>query len=94
MLGLVRRGGARLLLSPCCVAVKEGEAYFWCSCGASKKQPFCDGSHVAFNRTHGTTYKSVKYIAEKTGDVYFCTCKRTKEGVMCDGSHNLPEEEE
>ncbi len=40
--------------------VEKDKNYFWCSCGKSKKQPFCDGSHV------GTDFQPVKYVAEKT----------------------------
>ena len=66
--------------------VEKDKNYFWCSCGKSKKQPFCDGSHV------GTDFQPLKYVAEKTETKYFCTCKQTKNKPLCDGSHNsLPE---
>lgn len=61
--------------------VKEGKTYFWCSCGLSKMQPFCDGSHK-------TTDKSpVEYKAEATKDVFFCGCKKTGSQPFCDGTH-------
>ena len=62
--------------------VEEGQNYFWCSCGKSKKQPFCDGSHV------GSEFQPLKYTAEKNETKFFCTCKRTKNKPFCDGSHN------
>lgn len=67
---------------PLAVEVEEGKSYFWCSCGLSKAQPLCDGSHA------GTGLGPVKYEAEKSGTVYFCGCKATKSGAMCDGSHS------
>ena len=67
---------------PFAVEVEEGQRYFWCACGLSTKQPFCDGSHK------GTSMKSVHYIAEKTGTVWLCGCKRSKNQPLCDGSHN------
>ena len=31
------------------IEVKEGKTYYWCQCGRSNKQPFCDGSHKVTN---------------------------------------------
>lgn len=64
------------------VSVEAGKKYFWCSCGLSKNQPFCDGAHK------GTGFKPFAYKAEETATVYFCGCKTTKEEPFCDGSHN------
>ncbi|MFV2057743.1 MAG: CDGSH iron-sulfur domain-containing protein, partial [Thiohalomonadales bacterium] len=33
-------------LAPYETDVEHGETYYWCACGKSKKQPFCDGSHA------------------------------------------------
>ena len=63
------------------VEVEAGKAYWWCACGQSKAQPFCDGSHK------GTAFSPLKYQAERTGPVWFCGCKRTKSPPTCDGSH-------
>lgn len=63
------------------VDVEQGKSYFWCACGRSAKQPFCDGSHK------GTDFSPVKYEATKSETVYFCGCKRTKNQPLCDGSH-------
>ena len=68
--------------TPFSVAVKEGNKYFWCACGKSAKQPFCDGSHS------GTDFSPVKYEATATKNVFFCGCKATKSKPLCDGSHN------
>jgi len=64
------------------VDVEEGRKYFWCSCGKSNRQPFCDGSH------EGTDFLLMSYTAEKTRTLYFCACKHTKGAPLCDGSHN------
>ena len=63
--------------------VLEGKFYYWCTCGKSSKQPFCDGSHK------GTTFKPLPYKADQSKKVFFCTCKQTNDQPMCDGSHNL-----
>ena len=67
--------------SPIPVAVEAGKTYHWCSCGESKAQPFCDGSHK------GTDFTPIAYVAEKDATVYFCACKQSGNGVLCDGSH-------
>jgi CDGSH-type Zn-finger protein len=60
---------------------QQGKTYFWCSCGKSARQPFCDGSHK------DTGFEPVKFTAEKDGEVYFCGCKDTAKQPMCDGDH-------
>ena len=66
---------------PYCVSVEEGKTYFWCSCGLSQKQPFCDGAHK------GSGLKSVPFVAEKSGELWLCGCKATQGSPFCDGSH-------
>ena len=66
---------------PAAVELKEGETVWWCSCGRSKDQPFCDGSHK------DTGFEPVAFTAEKTETVYLCGCKRTGSQPFCDGSH-------
>ena len=61
--------------------VEQGQTYYWCSCGRSKNQPLCDGSH------EGTGNEPVAYVAEETEMVFFCGCKATKNEPMCDSSH-------
>ena len=65
--------------------VKAGKRYLWCSCGRSKTQPFCDGSHV------GSEFLPIAFKAERDEEVIFCGCKHTGTGPFCDGAHsNLP----
>ena len=65
--------------------LKAGKRYLWCSCGRSKVQPFCDGSHA------GTAFLPTAYKAERDEEVIFCGCKHTGTGPFCDGTHsNLP----
>ena len=65
------------------IEVEQGKSYYWCSCGKSSKQPFCDGSHK------DTTFKPLPYKADQSKKVFFCTSKQTNDQPMCDGSHNL-----
>lgn len=67
--------------TPYSAEVREGKTYFWCRCGRSKKQPFCDGSHT------GTSFDPVPYKANADEVVYFCGCKQTGAQPLCDGSH-------
>jgi CDGSH-type Zn-finger protein len=63
------------------VDVEAGKSYWWCSCGKSAKQPFCDGSHK------GSEFTPMKYDATTTGKVWFCACKQTANSPLCDGAH-------
>lgn len=67
--------------SPVKVSVENGKDYWWCTCGLSEDQPFCNGSHK------GTGFSPKKYTADKDGDVWFCQCKHSASGALCDGSH-------
>jgi CDGSH-type Zn-finger protein len=67
--------------APYPVEVEAGETYYWCACGHSKNQPFCDGSH------QGTGFEPVAFTAEKSETAYLCGCKRTANKPFCDGSH-------
>ena len=67
--------------APYPVDVEVGKSYFWCSCGKSAKQPFCDGSHK------GTDFNPLKFEATETKTVYFCGCKKTANSPLCDGAH-------
>ena len=71
--------------SPYKVKVEKGKTYFWCACGLSLKQPFCDGSHKK-----NTNFKSLKYLATESKEVFFCGCKMTIHQPLCDGSHSKP----
>ncbi len=63
------------------VALTAGQDYWWCTCGRSKAQPFCDGSHK------GTTLAPMRYQATESAPKWFCTCKQTGTPPFCDGSH-------
>jgi len=67
--------------SPFKVTLEKGKNYFWCQCGMSKSQPFCDGSHA------GTDIGPLKFTADKDGDAAMCLCKSTANGPFCDGTH-------
>jgi len=67
--------------APYGVAVEAGKSYYWCACGLSKSQPFCDGSHK------GSEFTPVKYEAPEAKTVYFCGCKQTANAPLCDGAH-------
>lgn len=70
------------------VEVKKGQKYFWCSCGLSKNQPFCDGAHKEHKNPDGTLImRPVMFEAERDGVVGFCGCRQSKKGALCDGSH-------
>ncbi len=66
---------------PYAVNVVAGKTYWWCACGLSKKQPFCDGSHKS------TAYEPLAYKATETTTVELCGCKQTGTKPFCDGSH-------
>lgn len=67
--------------APYPVELEEGKAYFWCACGQSQRQPFCDGSHK------GSDFTPVKFTAEATKRAFLCGCKHSGKAPMCDGTH-------
>jgi CDGSH-type Zn-finger protein len=66
--------------SPFVQQVKPG-SYWWCACGLSKGQPFCDGSHK------GTGFAPKKVEINEVRTLAWCGCKHSKNGALCDGSH-------
>ncbi len=68
--------------TPFATPVEQGKDYYWCACGKSNSQPFCDGSHNVDG-----VFKPVKYSATESKTVYFCGCKASGNAPLCDGSH-------
>ena len=66
---------------PLPVELEAGKTYFWCSCGKSANQPFCDGSHK------GSSFTPVKFEATESKTAYMCMCKKTENPGFCDGTH-------
>ena len=66
---------------PAKVDVEAGKTYFWCACGKSANQPFCDGSH------RGSEFAPMKWTAEENATKFFCQCKQSANAPFCDGSH-------
>ena len=68
-------------IKPVKVNLSKGQEYHFCTCGKSKSQPFCDGSHV------GTSFNPRVIVADEEGEAYLCACKHTANTPFCDGSH-------
>lgn len=66
---------------PYAVDVVAGKTYYWCACGLSKKQPFCDGTHK------DTEFVPATFTVDKDKTVYLCGCRRSKKAPFCDGTH-------
>jgi CDGSH-type Zn-finger protein len=66
---------------PTVLTLEPGD-YWWCSCGQSANQPYCDGSHK------GTDFTPVKFTVEEEKQVALCQCKHTKNPPFCDGTHS------
>lgn len=67
--------------SPYALDVEAGKTYWWCACGKSKSQPFCDGSHK------GGPFTPIEYKAAQSEKVWFCGCKHSAKSPLCDGTH-------
>ena len=67
---------------PIAVELKAGEKYYFCMCGRSASQPFCDGSH------QGTSFTPKPFTADKDGQAFLCQCKQTGNAPYCDGTHS------
>ena len=67
--------------APYPVEVEAGKTYYWCACGRSKNQPFCDGSHA------GSSFTPIAHTPSESGKAYFCGCKHSVRKPLCDGTH-------
>ena len=65
---------------PIAIELEPG-TYYWCKCGESKNQPFCDGSHKE------TEFSPVEFKIDEPKKHYLCQCKRTSNAPFCDGTH-------
>ena len=68
--------------APYPIEVEAGKSYFWCACGKSGKQPFCDGSHK------GSGIAPVKFTPDADKKLFLCGCKRSLNAPFCDGTHS------
>ncbi len=66
---------------PIPVELEAGKTYYFCTCGKSASQPFCDGAHK------GTGFTPKAFTAEADGQAYLCQCKQTANAPFCDGAH-------
>ena len=73
--------------APIRIEVEKGKTYWWCACGRSANQPFCDGSHK------GSEFSPVAWEAKADGEQWFCACKQTGNQPFCDGTHNTLDED-
>jgi CDGSH-type Zn-finger protein len=70
-------------VGPYTVELQAGQEYWYCRCGRSKAQPFCDGSH------EGTSFEPLRFVPDQTGAFNLCGCKATDDEPYCDGVHNM-----
>ncbi|RNA26718.1 CDGSH iron-sulfur domain-containing mitochondrial [Brachionus plicatilis] len=82
--------GKPAAFEPVRMVIEKGKSYSWCSCGASKKQPFCDGSHRKVNETvpeGQDKFAPLRFVCEETRTVHMCMCKSSSNRPFCDGTH-------
>lgn len=66
---------------PSLLDLEPGKTYYWCACGHSANQPFCDGAHA------GTGFSPQKFTVDEAKRYALCQCKHTAKGPFCDGAH-------
>lgn len=69
------------VFTPIEAKLESGKDYYWCTCGRSGMQPFCDGSHK------NTEFLPKKFTVTETKNYWLCTCKKTNNAPFCDGTH-------
>ncbi|MEM7444537.1 MAG: CDGSH iron-sulfur domain-containing protein [Pseudomonadota bacterium] len=69
---------------PIAVDLTKDQTVWWCACGRSQNQPYCDGSHKV------TDITPIEFKARRSGTFYLCACKSTGNRPLCDGTHNNP----
>lgn len=67
---------------PYVVELEAGKKYYWCTCGRSENQPFCDGSHK------DTTLEPLAFSVDESKKYGLCGCKHTKKPPFCDREHS------
>ena len=67
--------------APIAIEVEAGKTYYWCTCGKSAKQPFCDGTHK------GSEFAPMAFTPDEAKKVFLCACKNTAKAPFCDGTH-------
>lgn len=72
-------------MQPIETSLEANKKYYWCSCGKSEKQPFCDGAH----KEDASGKKSQQFEVSEPQTAWLCTCKKTANPPYCDGTHNL-----
>lgn len=68
--------------SPFAIDVEKGKTYYFCTCGKSATQPFCDGAHK------GSDFSPIAHTPDENKTVYACGCKKSKNLPFCDGTHH------
>ena len=66
--------------SPAVMELAPG-TYYWCTCGQSTNQPFCNGAHK------GTEFVPLAFELAEKKTVALCQCKHTGKSPFCDGAH-------
>lgn len=65
---------------PAAVELNAGQTIYWCACGLSANQPYCDGSHIE-------GFNPMPFTPQESGTYYLCQCKRSATPPLCDGTH-------
>ncbi len=66
---------------PAVLELEQG-TYYWCSCGQSTNQPFCNGAHK------NTEFTPIPFELTEQKTVALCNCKQTGNAPFCDGAHS------